>query len=75
MGLRHTTEKGGAEFDPLEDTEECPIYLDSNDNGQVEVEECLNHGGLNLMFWTGEGGQRRLSPDQIHILKHSPIAH
>jgi len=75
LGLFHTTESGGAEFDILTDTAECR-------NGDITAEECEGYGGENLMFWTAwntssrSAGKKQetLSSHQQHVLKYSPIA-
>lgn len=76
LGLFHTTERSGNEFDPLSDTPECPASQNTDDDGVVLVEECLEFDANNLMFWTAGSGvkQTTLSPGQIHVLNYSPIA-
>ena len=83
LGLFHTTEEGGATFDILSDTPECPSNTQDNDsNGAVTAEECDGFGGDNLMFWTPWSSASRasgkkqevLSSYQQHVLKYSPIA-
>ena len=75
LGLFHTTESGGAEFDILTDTAECR-------NGDITAEDCEGYGGDNVMFWTAwntssrSAGKKQetLSSHQQHVLKYSPIA-
>ena len=84
LGLFHTTESGGTEFDILTDTAEC---LNSTKdvfvrNGIMSAEECEGYGAENVMFWrpwTRESRsagkkQETLSSHQQHVLKYSPIA-
>lgn len=74
MGLFHTSESDGVEHDYLPDTPECPASRDSDDDGEVSAEECLDLGGDNMMFWiAGEGiSQVALSPIQTSVLRSSP---
>ena len=83
LGLFHTTEQGGTEFDIISDTAECPkSSRDNNSNGKMSAEECEGYGGENLMFWTtwssssrSDGNkQETLSSYQQQVLKYSPIA-
>ncbi|MCH2287995.1 MAG: hypothetical protein MK481_11155, partial [SAR324 cluster bacterium] len=75
LGLFHTTEQGGTEFDILTDTLECSI-------GTVSAEECDGYGANNIMFWTSwstasrSAGKKQetLSSHQQHVLKYSPLA-
>ena len=83
LGLFHTTEKGGTEFDILTDTPECPkSSRDSNSSGTVSAEECDGYGANNIMFWTSwstasrSAGKKQetLSSHQQQVLKYSPLA-
>ena len=83
LGLFHTTEKSGTEFDIIGDTAECTkINSDNNDDGQVSAEECDGYGANNVMFWTAwslpprSAGkkQEKLSRHQQYVLKYSPLA-
>ena len=83
LGLFHTTEAEGNEFDILSDTPECSWSSQNNDgNDVVSAEECDGFGGDNLMFWTPWSSvsrsagkkQETLSSHQQHVLKYSPIA-
>jgi len=75
LGLFHTTESGGTEFDILTDTAECR-------NGKMSAEECEGYGGENLMFWKAwntssrSAGKKQevLSNQQQQVLKYSPLA-
>ena len=83
LGLFHTTEKWGAEFDIISDTAECAkSSRDNNDDGVVSAEECDGYGGENVMFWrpwnpasrSAGKKQETLSSHQQQVLKYSPIA-
>jgi len=83
LGLFHTTEAEGNEFDILSDTPECLKSSQDNDsNGAVTAEECDGFGGENLMFWTFWSSasrsagkkQETLSSHQQYVLKYSPMA-
>ena len=83
LGLFHTTERGGAEFDIISDTAECAkSSRDNNYDGVVSAEECEGYGGDNVMFWTpwnppsrsAGKKQETLSSHQQHVLKYAPIA-
>ncbi len=83
LGLFHTTEKWGTEFDIISDTAECSkSSRDYDRNGKMSAEECEGYGGKNVMFWTpwnpasrsAGKKQETLSSHQQHVLKYSPIA-
>ncbi len=76
LGLFHTTERGGDQFDILADTPECSITRASNPQNGVQPSDCINFGGENLMFWQGDItiDQTTLTSDQIHVINYSPIA-
>ena len=83
LGLFHTTEFGGTEFDIISDTAECAkSSRDNNDDGVVSAEECDGYGGENVMFWrpwnpasrSAGKKQETLSSHQQHVLKYSPLA-
>jgi len=83
LGLFHTTESGGTEFDILTDSAEClNSTKDFDRNGNMSAEECEGYGGENVMFWTpwtpasrsAGKKQETLSSHQQHVLKYSPIA-
>lgn len=75
LGLYHTTETSGEEFDSLYDTSQCPIEMASTPRNGVSVQDCLERDGLNLMFWLGDPNynQTVLTPDQLSVLKKAPI--
>jgi hypothetical protein len=83
LGLFHTTEQSGTEFDIITDTAECPkSSMDNDSNGQMSAEECEGYGGENVMFWTAWSStsrsagkkQETLSSYQQQVLKYSPLA-
>jgi len=83
LGLFHTTEQWGSEFDIIRDTAECSkSSRDYDNNSKMSAEECEGYGGENLMFWTpwtpasrsAGKKQETLSSHQQHVLKYSPIA-
>lgn len=77
MGLYHSTEKDGRNFDPIEDSPECSVTTqDADHNASVTPDECLSFGSTNVMFWAGSIGleQTVLTPGQAHVIAYSPIA-
>jgi hypothetical protein len=83
LGLFHTTEKWGTEFDIISDTAECSkSSRDYDRNGEMSAEECDGYGANNVMFWTpwipssrsAGKKQETLSSHQQHVLKYSPLA-
>ena len=83
LGLFHTTEKWGTEFDIISDTAECSkSSRDYDRNGEMSAEECEGYGAENVMFWTAWSSSSRsagkkqetLSSYQQQVLKYSPIA-
>ena len=74
LGLWHTTERNGLEFDLLRDTPECPSWTyDFDHDGVVSPIECYNLDGQFLMFWAaGTYAQEDLSGDQIAVMKNHP---
>ena len=83
LGLFHTTESGGNQFDILSDTLECQKSTqDNNSDWKVSAEECEGYGGENLMFWTSWSSSSRsagkkqevLCNQQQQVLKYSPLA-
>ena len=83
LGLFHTTEKWGTEFDIISDTAECSkSSRDYDRNGEMSAEECDGYGANNVMFWrpwttssrSAGKKQETLSSHQQHVLKYSPIA-
>ncbi|MBF0237843.1 MAG: hypothetical protein HQM12_09075 [SAR324 cluster bacterium] len=68
LGLYHTTESTGSDFDPLADTPECPL-------SSPTASTCQDKDGTNLMFWTADVNieQKTLTSDQQAVLKRAPI--
>ena len=62
-GLRHTTEHGGTEWDPIADTQECS----NPDRGNL----CPDSGNLMFPFSLGSN-QETVSADQGAVLRASP---
>jgi hypothetical protein len=71
VGLFHTSESSGTVLDPLSDTPECDSEQDTDGDGVLGTEECVEHGADNLMFWTGPG--TLLSPQQIQVFASAVI--
>jgi len=83
LGLFHTTESGGNQFDILSDTLECQKSTqDNNSDWKVSAEECESYGAENVMFWTSWSSSSRsagkkqevLCNQQQEVLKYSPLA-
>ena len=83
LGLFHTTESGGNQFDILSDTLECQKSTqDNNSDRKVSAEECESYGAENVMFWTSWSSSSRsagkkqevLCNQQQEVLKYSPLA-
>lgn len=80
LGLFHPSESSGTIQDPIADTPECGPDRDSDHNGKVDVEECLDLTGYNLMFWgappDGSGiVQDELTEGQKYVLNRNPLIH
>lgn len=77
LGLFHTTEKDGTDFDPIEDTPQCSRAHDANNDGTLTPRECINHDGKNVMFWLSElatlGAQ--FTAGQTFVLDRNPYVH
>lgn len=80
LGLRHTTELDGMQHDPIGDTPECPIELASYQTTAGETllssADCQRYDGPNLLFPMppfDSKPQHALSPDQITVLRGSPL--
>ncbi len=76
LGLYHTTEKNGHDFDPFADTPECNAdENDKNLDGAVSAGECEPLDGPNLMFWqAARYVQETMSPMQNQeMIKHPLI--
>lgn len=67
LGLFHTTEYNGSNYENIPDTPVCDVSNDLDGDGYVMVEECLNFGGNNLMFWSGQSDY--LSEGQGFVMK------
>ena len=77
FGLFHTSEKDVQMHDILEDTPECDLETqDANGDGYISLDECQGLGDTNLMFWNNGRNirQTELTPNQAHVVHHSPIA-
>ena len=83
LGLFHTTEIWGIEFDIISDTAECSkSSRDYDRNGEMSAEECDGYGAGNVMFWTAWSSSSRsagkkqeaLSSYQQQVLNYSPLA-
>ena len=76
IGLFHTTEDTGVEFDGIGDTPECGLEFDTDRDDEMSAEECEALDGRNFMFWTSsdEFGQFEMSPIQAMVLRDSVIA-
>ena len=82
LGLYHPTESAGTLYDPLSDTPQCGSANDSDSSGKVSAEECESYGGGNVMFWTSYSTssrnagkkQERLCPNQVKVIRYSPLA-
>ncbi len=75
LGLFHTTEVSGLQFDPLPDTPECTrVPYDTDNNRIVTVQECINLDATNVMFWTGGNVPNTvLTPDQGFVMLRNPV--
>ena len=87
LGLFHTTEKEGADFDPITDTPRCPCSTCASTVDQPRcgtsnppnmlASSCVSSscgGGDNLMFWLlAPGG--KLSPQQAQVMRLNPLVH
>lgn len=69
LGLSHTSESDGTEFDFIADTPECPISFDTNGDGTVERTECPD--GENFMFHNTEGTDASLG--QAFLMRGNPL--
>lgn len=76
LGLFHTTESEPGSWDPIADTPACQASADTDGDGSLSAEECVDRDGYNVMFWTsGDGPQTELSATQALVLSSSPIAY
>lgn len=74
LGLYHTTEKDGSQFDPIGDSPECPPANDTDGNGTMNTAECGGKGAENVMWWTLTEGNASFSDDQGWVVRRSPVA-
>jgi hypothetical protein len=74
LGLFHTTESEGRNFDPIADTPQCPASeYDKNGDGLVSAEECAAVDGANLMFWASSSfPQETLTTTQRKTVSLNP---
>ena len=79
LGLLHTSEQEGDDFDLLMDTKNCTISRDLDDSKDISAEECINDGGKNLMFWTPPDDlsikQEDLTNDQQFVMYNHASIH
>ena len=91
LGLYHTTESAGADFDPLDDTFQCQCKACLTGSlasqcgtagAEVMASSCIQStptcgGGKNLMFWLLDGGisQGSLSPQQSEVMRSAALIH
>ena len=78
LGLFHTTEAGGTAFDPLPDTPECSLLpYDTDHDGILQPQECVNRDAANLMFWTNDPSisatQEILTPNQGFVMVRNAV--
>jgi hypothetical protein len=71
LGLFHTTEMDGLSLEPLTDTPECPAEADEDGDGVLTGEDCRDHDGTNLMFWSATGED--LSVQQGEVMGRAVI--
>jgi len=76
LGVYHTTEREGLDFDYLKDTPECPQWtFDTNRDGLVSPNECYGQDGPYLMFWAaGRYPQEKISAEEVSVIKVHPLA-
>lgn len=74
LGLFHTSEQTGFVLDPFADTPECRLDRDSDGDGLLSQEDCLDFGADNLMFWA-VGGGTKITPEQKAILRSALVLH
>lgn len=75
LGLFHTTEQEGDEFDAIADTPECDRdTYGVDDDGRVSYAQCKDVDGDNLMFWEG-GVQGILTEEQMMVLRSHPLSY
>lgn len=76
LGLFHTTEQQGTEFDAIADTPECSEKVYGTDtNGRVSATQCKDAGANNLMFWEMSLGPTQITEEQMMVLRSHPLAY
>lgn len=71
LGLFHTTEKDGASFDPLDDTDEC-----AESDGKADPADCAGKGYENVMFWQPTAADSSdMTGDQGWVVRRSAAVH
>lgn len=74
LGLFHTTEQRGEEFDAIADTPECDATVyGTDDNGRVDASRCKSVDGENLMFWEAAPWPVKLTEEQMMVLRSHPL--
>jgi len=71
LGVYHTTEREGRDFDYLKDTPECPQWtFDRNSDGLVSPNECFGQDAQYMMFWAaGNFAQDIISQEQTTVIR------
>lgn len=72
-GLFHTTEADGSSSEPLPDTARCDISADTDGDGMLMAEECLDRDGTNIMFWGASQPGSTFSTTQRDVLRAAPV--
>lgn len=70
LGLFHTSEADGENFDPLPDTPECTIESDTNGDGETDEDECGPLGD-NFMYYNTD--DLTMTAHQAFVLRHNPM--
>jgi hypothetical protein len=75
LGWFHTSESDGTEHDCLSDTPQCTVANDTNRDGEVSADECLEQDGTYLMFWAGDPdtAAQVISDQQAGVVYVSPV--
>src|SRR5262249_2087756 len=78
LGLFHTTEYNGLDFDPLPDTPQCSqAPYDTDHDGLMFPEECVGLDANNLMFWLIDSQEQLrsplLTPNQQFVILRNPV--
>jgi hypothetical protein len=69
LGLYHTSEKDGSQYDPLDDTPKC---TDDGGDGTLNTDDCQGAGADNVMWWTLTQVDATLSGDQSWVVLRNP---